>query len=101
MTRIAIIATLKPDGYERAQELLKEGPPFDVGSAIFERHAAYLSRHEVVFVFEGPEVEWKLDDLVSDFLQPKLRETVTEWRSVIDAAPRIAREAFYWEEPRH
>jgi hypothetical protein len=64
VTRIAIIATLKHDGYERAQELLKEGPP-------------------------------------SDFLQPKLRETVTEWRSVIDAAPRIAREVFYWEEPRH
>ena len=101
MKRIAIVATLKPDGYERALELLEEGPPFDVGSGVFERHAVYLSRHEVVFVFEGPEVEWKLDDLVGDFLQPKLKETFAEWRNAIDGGPRIAREAFYWEEPRH
>jgi hypothetical protein len=98
--RIAIVATLKADGYERAQELVKEGPPFDLGSAIFERHAVYLSPHEIVFVFEGPEVEWKLDDLMSDFRQPKLSETFDEWRDLIDGDPRMAGEAFYWEE-RH
>jgi hypothetical protein len=38
---------------------------------------------------------------VGDFLQPKLKETFTEWRNVIDGRQRVAREAFYWEEPRH
>ncbi len=101
MKRIVVVATLKPDGYEHAQELLKQGPPFDPGAAIFDRHAVYLSRDEVVFVFEGTEVEWKLDDLISDFLQPKLNETLSDWRQVIDGSPRMAREAFFWERGEH
>jgi hypothetical protein len=31
--------------------------PFDLDAKIFERHAVYLSNHEVVFVFEGRDVE--------------------------------------------
>jgi hypothetical protein len=98
--RIAIVATLKPDAYERAQELLKEGPPFDLGTAIFARHAVYLSHQEVVFVFEAGEVEWKLDDLVSDFTQWKLKEAFDEWQQLVEGTPRIARQAFFSEAAR-
>jgi hypothetical protein len=95
--RIAIVATLKPDAYERAQELLKEGPPFDLDTGTFARHAVYLSHQEVMFVFEGVEVEWRLDDLVSDFTQWKLKEAFSEWQQLIVGSPRIARQAFYSE----
>ena len=97
MERIAIIATLKPDAYERAEQILKEGPPFDLGTGTFERHAVYLSHEEVVFVFEASEVEWKLDDLVSDFTQWKLKEAFSEWQELVEGSPRLARQAFYSE----
>ena len=99
MNRIAIVATLKPDRYERAQDLLRQGPPFDLGAKIFERHAVYLSNHEVVLVFEGRDVERGIDDLTSDFLQQKMNQTLSDWRDLIDGHPRIAREAFFWDQP--
>ena len=95
--RIAIVATLRPGAYERAQELLKGGPPFDLGTGIFDRHAVYLSHQEVMFVFEGVEVEWRLDDLVDDFTQWKLKEAFSEWQQLVEGSPRIARQAFYSE----
>ena len=99
MNRIAIVATLKPDRYERAQDLLRQGPPFDLDAKIFERHAVYLSNHEVVLVFEGRDVERGIDDLTSDFLQQKMNQTLSDWRDLIDGHPRIAREAFFWDQP--
>jgi hypothetical protein len=98
--RIVVVAALRPGGHERAQELLKQGPPFDLAAAAFDRHAVYLSRDEVVFAFEGAEVEWKLDDLISDFLETKLNDTLSDWRDVIEGSPQIAREAFFWERPK-
>jgi hypothetical protein len=67
MNRLAIVAQLKADSSDRAHELLAAGPPFRLEGSGIERHAVYLSSREVVFVFEGPEVEWKVDDLVDDF----------------------------------
>ena len=99
MNRIAIVATLKPDRYERAQDLLRQGPPFDLDAKIFERHAVYLSNHEVVLVFEGRDVERGINDLTSDFLQQKMNQTLSDWRDLIDGHPRIAREAFFWDQP--
>jgi hypothetical protein len=97
--RIALIAALKPDAYARAQEILKGGPPFNLEAGTFERHSVFVSRQEVVFVFESAEVEWRLDDLISDFFQSKLQDTFAEWRPLIAGKPRIAREAFFWQKP--
>jgi hypothetical protein len=62
----------------------------------------YLSSREVVFVFEGPEVEWKVDDLVDDFLQSALHGAFEEWRPLLEGKPRLANEAFFWSrsEPK-
>ena len=57
----------------------------------------YLSAGEVVFVFEGHEVEWMVDDLIGDPFQPTLRTALDEWRAIVDGAPRIARQHFGWE----
>lgn len=97
MRRIAIVARLKPGAEERAAELLAAGPPFDPAEDELERHAVYLSREEVVFVFEGQEIEWKLDDLTSDFFHRRVSESLTAWRELIDGEPRLAEEAYFWE----
>lgn len=97
MKRIAIVARLKPGAFERASELVAKGPPFDLDEDGFERHTVYLSKNEVVFVFEGRDVEWVIDDLVSDFHHRQLRESLAAWRPLVEGMPRVAREAYFWE----
>jgi hypothetical protein len=73
MERIAIVVRLKEGSGPRAAELIEAGPPFDLAETGVVHHTVYLSAGEVVFVFEGPQVEW-----------------------IVDGPPRIDRERFGW-----
>jgi hypothetical protein len=95
--RVAIIARLKPSAEQQAAELLAQGPPFDPDEIGLHRHEAYLSAGEVVFVFEGPEVDVVLDDLVGYPFGPTLRAAMDAWRPLVEEPPRIARSAYEWE----
>jgi hypothetical protein len=94
--RLAIVASLKPGTEERARTLLAAGPPFDPADAGLTRHVVYLSAGEVVFVFEGSEVEWRVDDLVDSPFQWQVSSALEEWREIIAGPPRIARPTFEW-----
>jgi hypothetical protein len=95
--RIAIVARLLPGAHERAKDVLSEGPPFDLAWWGVDRHAVFLSQSEVVFVFEGDEVEWRLDDLVSDFFSAGLQQAFSQWRELVEAEPNLAEQAYFWE----
>ncbi len=97
--RIAIIARLIPGAEPRAAELISAGPPFDPHERGFERHSVYLSATEVMFVFEGHEVEWLVDALVDEPFHWMLDEALDKWRPIVEGPPRIAREVFSWERP--
>lgn len=97
MQRVAIVARLKEGSGPRAAELIAEGPPFDLAETGIVRHSVYLSAGEVVFVFEGHQVEWMVDDLINDPFRPDLQSALDAWRSIVDGSPRIAREQFGWE----
>jgi hypothetical protein len=97
MERVAIVARLKEGTGPRADELIAAGPPFDLAETGIVHHSVYLSAGEVVFVFEGHQVEWMVDDLINDPFRPKLQSAFDAWRSVVDGPPRIARERFGWE----
>jgi hypothetical protein len=97
VTRLAIVARLRDGAHEQAARLLAGGPPFDPADVGFERHAVYLSSDEVVFVFEGTDVEWELDDLVSDYFHPLVRAALESWRPLLESDPHIARGVFFWE----
>jgi hypothetical protein len=99
MNRLAIVVPLKEGAQKDAERLLFRGPPFDPAEAGFTRHSVYLTSKEAVFVFEGPEVEWSLDDLVSDFFHPALHLAELEWEKIEEGRPRIGREAYFWEHP--
>jgi len=98
MQRVAIILRLKPGAHERAKDMLVQGPPFDVAATTFKSHSVYLSEAEAVFVFEGPDVEWELDDLTSDVFHPALQRAFDEWRELIQGGPQLAREVYFWEQ---
>jgi hypothetical protein len=93
MKRLIIVARLRDDAHDEAEVLLHEGPPFDPEAFKLERHAAYLTAGEVVFVFEGPEVEWTVNELIDD---PVISSFFTPWEKLIDGPPRLAHERFYW-----
>jgi hypothetical protein len=93
MKRLMIVARLRSDAHEEAEVLLREGPPFDPEALGLERHAAYLTAGEIVFVFEATEVEWIVNDLVDD---PAVAAFFTPWEKLIEGTPRLAHERFYW-----
>lgn len=96
MEQLAIVARLKPGAESRAAELIEKGPPFNPAESGLDRHAVYLSAGEVVFVFEGREVEWIVEELVDDPFRMLAAEALEEWRPLVDGEPRIARPAFVW-----
>ena len=97
MERVAIVVRLKEGSGAPAAELIAAGPPFDLEGSGIVRHSVYLAAGEVIFVFEGHQVEWMVDDLISDPSQFALQRTFDQWRSIVDGSPRIARELFGWD----
>jgi hypothetical protein len=93
MNRLMIVARLRPGKHCDAESLLRNGPPFDPEETGFHRHAAYLTQSEVVFLFEAPDVEWLVNDIVDDRV---ISTAFAPWRAVVDGPPRIAHERFFW-----
>ena len=97
MQQLAIIVSLKPGSEQRVAELTAMGPPFDPREVGFDRHTVFTTGREAVFVFEGAEVEWRLDDLVYDFFHPLLQDALESWRDVVEGEPRHAGPAYAWQ----
>ena len=99
MERLAVIVRLKAGAEARAAELIAGGPPFDPAESGFVRHSIYVGTGEIVFVFEGDDVEWLIDSLVDDPFHWMLRQAIEDWAPLLEESPRIARERFFWESP--
>jgi hypothetical protein len=95
--RIALVARLRPGSEERASELIGKGPPFNPGERGFDRHVVFLSAGEVVFVFEGDEVEWLVEGMVDEPAGGGMASALEEWRELVEGPPRIARAVYAWE----
>jgi hypothetical protein len=93
MNRLMIVARLHEGAHEEAEALITKGPPFDPEELGFHRHAVYLTAEEIVFLFEAPEVEWIVNDIVDD---PVLSASFGPWQQLIEGTPRLAHERFYW-----
>ena len=93
MNRLLITARLKEGAHDEAEALIRRGPPFDPEELGLHSHSAYLTAGEVVFVFEAPEVEWIVNDLVDD---PILSGAFGTWQKLVEGTPRIAHERYYW-----
>jgi hypothetical protein len=91
MSRLVVVAPLKPGAEARARELLDEGPPFDLERSAFDAHEVFVTPQEVVFVFEGNET---LSLAAGD---PAIMRAAKGWADCLDGRPRIARSAFSWK----
>jgi hypothetical protein len=97
MEKLAIVARLRAGAEQSAADLLARGAPFDAEESGLDRHTVYLSAGEVVFVFEGPEVDSVIDSLVSEPFHWPLLQALDAWRPLIDGNPRIALPAHAWQ----
>jgi hypothetical protein len=97
MEQLAIVARLKPGAEAEAAKLIVKGPPFDPEENGLDGHSVYLSADEVVFVFEGHEVEWIVDRLVDDPFHWLVSSALEQWRPLLEGQPRIARPAYSWK----
>jgi hypothetical protein len=93
VNRLVIVARLRDDAHDEAEILLSEGAPFDPAEVGLERHAAYLTAGEIVFVFEAAQVEWIVNELIDD---PRIAAYFAPWEKLVDGVPRLAHERFYW-----
>jgi hypothetical protein len=97
MERVAIIARLKEGSEHRAVDLIEAGAPFDLADTGIVRHSIYISATEVVFVFEGQEVEWIVDRLIDEPFHYELHRALELWREIVEGRPHVARERFGWQ----
>ena len=84
MERVAIIARLKAGQEQQARELVGAGPPFDLSDTGIVRHNIYISASDVVFVFEGHQIEWIVDQLIDDPFHHELQRALNQWRDIVD-----------------
>jgi hypothetical protein len=94
MTHLVVVAPLKPGMAGRARELVAAGPPFDLESTAFVRHAIHLTEREAVFVFEAEGESGALELAGED---PAIWEAAAAWEECFAERPRVARAAFVWE----
>jgi hypothetical protein len=99
MEQLAIVARLKSGMESRAAELIAKGPPFDPAETGLTRHSVYLSAGEVVFVFEGHEVEWIVDRMIDEPFRWPVTDALDAWRPLVEGQPRIARSVYTWKGP--
>jgi len=97
MKQVLVVFHLREGSELEAQRLAAADPPFDPAEAGFTRLAVYVTHREAIFVLEGEEPEWSEDELVGDFLQPALRDTLDEWRKLAEVQTWPAHPIFLWE----
>lgn len=93
MNRLVVVVPLLENAFEDARRLLERGPPIDLEATRFDRHDVYLTRHEVVFVFETPRTAAALELPGED---RELWRVAAEWRNVMAGRPRTARTVYAW-----
>jgi hypothetical protein len=96
-TRLLVIIPLKEGTVAAARRLLRSGPPFAPAQVGLERHEAYLTANEAVFVFESLEGQAGLRGLLTS---AAVWEAAPAWRDLMAGPPRIAEAVYSWEQGR-
>ena len=95
MSRLTIVVPLEPGARERAEGLLMEGPPFDPQAAGLERHHAFVTDYEAIFLFESEDKD-AVTRLAED---SSLWAAAAGWSELVAGPPRIAKDVYSWARP--
>jgi L-rhamnose mutarotase len=92
--RCVVIARLKPEGCDRAHELIAQYPPGEDLSTEFDRYAVFLAEGEVIFFVEGPDAQSTVRNIIND---PVRSTWLSHWLPLFDGPLHAAPEEYYWE----
>jgi hypothetical protein len=98
-TQIAMSVPIRPEQVDRVRELLRGGPPFDPEAIPeLESHHVYLGRDQVIFTFEGRDVQHALDRLMHS---TSVWIAAAAWRRCIAGQPATLETGYTWRrQPR-
>lgn len=94
MSRIAVVVPLRPGSRESARQLIQAGPPFQIDDTPLLEHCVYLTDHEAVFVFEGPDAREAVEHVLGE---ADVWQAATAWRAILASKPRLAETVFTWQ----
>jgi hypothetical protein len=94
MSRIAVVVPLRPGSRESARQLIQAGPPFQIDDTPLLQHCVYLTDHEAVFVFEGPNAREAVEHVLGE---ADVWQAATAWRAILASKPRLAETVFTWQ----
>ena len=94
---VGIVVPLRKRALADAAVLIEQGPPFDLAAVGIDRHAVLLSEREVIFLFEGTQLDETMQRLVRD---PAVWQAASGWARVIAGPPRLAEQRFGWDSGR-
>lgn len=92
---LVVVLPLRPGACDRARDLLRHKPPFDPDEAGLERHQAFVSDTEAVFLFEA-DARQSVLRLVDD---SSLWEAAAGWTELVAGPPRLAETVYSWARP--
>jgi hypothetical protein len=92
-SRIAVAAKIRPGSRVKLEQMLSEGPPFDLAGAGFEHHRIYLGDEDIFFLFEGGSPVSAVKRLAAE---RTLMTHVLRMAGVL-SAPHLLAEAYSWD----
>jgi hypothetical protein len=95
LSNLVVVLPIRPGARDRARDLLRHGPPFDPDEAGLERHQAFVTDAEAVFLFEADSRE-AVERLADD---ATLWEAAEGWTELVAGPPRLAEGAYSWVRP--
>ena len=95
MSRAVVVLPLRQGRSEQAAALLRHGPPFDPEAVGLERHHAFITDEEAVFVFEADDLD-AAERLMAD---ERFWGAAAAWTDLVAGPPRFAEDAYSWLRP--
>ena len=95
MSRAVVVVPLRPGARERAERLLRGGPPFDPEEVGLERHHVFVTDEEAVFVFEADDLE-AAERLIGG---ESFWTAAAAWQEIVAGPPRMAGDVYAWVRP--
>ena len=94
-TRIAVAAKIRPGKRAKLEQMLSEGPPFDLADAGFDHHQIYLGDEDIFFLFEGGSPVTAVKHLAAE---RTLMGHVLRMAGVL-SSPHLLAEEYSWDRP--
>jgi hypothetical protein len=96
--RVVVRIPLRPEHRARAQELVRQGPPYDTEALPgLERHHVYVGGCDAFFVFEGPDPALAVERVMRD---ARVWSALADWREVVAGPPSILEPEYAWSRRR-